>query len=237
MGEMKMRKQAWLSFLAIGLIGGCSFVTDFDPSKVSSGGSGGAGTGGSSGMGSGGSSGTGGSGGPTDGPRDAAVDAPQGCVHNSDCNDDNKCTDDLCVGGSCLHSTVACNDGLGCTTDSCDPQVGCVHTPDDTRCDDQLDCTVDMCDTTLGCVHTPNDALCDDGDPCTQDTCVPRGTGNAGCQHTHIAGCQRCGGPSDCPNVCLDCPNGEQRSCSRTCTPNGMCAVTTCGICLPACVP
>ncbi|OQC06310.1 MAG: Dictyostelium (slime mold) repeat protein [Candidatus Hydrogenedentes bacterium ADurb.Bin101] len=47
-----------------------------------------------------------------------------------------------------------CDDGVECTSDSCDPATGCVNTPDDSLCDDGDPCTEDVCDPIEGCIHT-----------------------------------------------------------------------------------
>ena len=57
--------------------------------------------------------------------------------------------------------------------------------------DDGVPCTVDSCDVNLGCVHAPDDSLCDDGDACTIDTCDPS-PGSAGCRNTDIPTCGAC---------------------------------------------
>ena len=42
---------------------------------------------------------------------------PNCCVADADCDDDNYCTDDACIGGQCANdaNTNACNDGDACT--------------------------------------------------------------------------------------------------------------------------
>jgi hypothetical protein len=109
-----------------------------------------------------------------------------------------------------------CTDAFGCSVDVCDEASGaCLHVPNDAACDDGVSCTTDACNpgaSTIasGCVATPNDALCDgacatvggnpalrpglcrpawggctlgaavactDTDPCTMDTCT---TGTCG---------------------------------------------------------
>ena len=173
--------------LSIAVVCGCSAITDFDPSKVGSGGSGGAGgmsggggsggTGGTGGMsGTGGTGGTSGTGGMPDASVDAAIDGrPPMCVMNSDCNDGNFCTLNICNNGTCMFPRRDCNDNRSCTTDGCNPSFGCTHEPDNAVCADNIDCTVDTCDpngpTPTGCVHTPNNSACDDGFACTDDVC------------------------------------------------------------------
>jgi len=74
--------------------------------------------------------------------------------------------------------TVTCNDNNPCTSDSCDPVLGCVYTPIDGLCNDNSICTTnDQCVNGL-CVGTP--ISCDDLDVCTDDTCNPV----SGCIHT-----------------------------------------------------
>jgi hypothetical protein len=60
----------------------------------------------------------------------AAVDAvpPPTCTTDADCDDDDRCTADACVGCSCEHH-AACDDGDACTIDGCDPDAGCTATP------------------------------------------------------------------------------------------------------------
>ncbi|MBO6937699.1 MAG: putative metal-binding motif-containing protein [Deltaproteobacteria bacterium] len=78
-----------------------------------------------------------------------------------------------------------CNDGIGCTVDTCDPVDGCINLVDDTACDDGMICNgAETCDGSgatpgMGCLDgTPVD--CDDGDACTTDICEePAGT----CMH------------------------------------------------------
>ena len=134
---------------------------------------------------------------------DACVPA-MGCVYNNlegiACNDFDVCTQgDKCQGGECVSGeTIVCDDGNGCTGDSCDPVFGCQYqdliTPcddgdpctttdqcqgglcigsDPMDCDDGDPCTLDWCEAFFGCNHEDDDgAPCDDGDPCSfQDTC------------------------------------------------------------------
>ena len=116
-----------------------------------------------------------------------------------DCDDNSLCTTDACdpVLG-CVHAPVSCDDGLACTLDSCDPASGCVHVTDPSLCDDQDPCTVDTCTLQGTCDHTP--FLCDDANSCTDDLCVPF----VGCQYTANDG-----------NTCTDnseCTSGDHCS-------------------------
>jgi hypothetical protein len=127
-----------------------------------------------------------------------------GCIHTQPpglpCHDGNACTeDDKCYQGLCQSGLpVDCDDDNVCTTDSCNPDSGCVYvtvgpescddnnacTADDhciggvcegtyQGCDDSSPCTDDTCDTAIGCIFTPLDIPCDDQDVCTEgDHCV-----------------------------------------------------------------
>lgn len=101
------------------------------------------------------------------------------------------------LGDACDLCFAACDDGNVCTTDSCNPSVGCVHTNNTASCDDGNACTTndtcsngtcaggaplscsdgnvcttDSCNPATGCVYTNNTAPCSDGSMCTTgDTC------------------------------------------------------------------
>lgn len=96
------------------------------------------------------------------------------CVEEA-INDDGACDDgvastenDRCVNGFCLGDDVDCNDGIPCTVDRFDDDLGrCVSTPDDAVCDDRQFCNgVEACDVSAGCVAGESidcselDALC-----------------------------------------------------------------------------
>src|SRR5207244_13321452 len=116
---------------------------------------------------------------------------------------DERCSGCQCIGGP----APTCDDGNPCTTDSCNPPTGCVHTnnanpcndgnactTNDTcsdehcvggaalNCDDHNVCTTDSCNPATGCAHTNNTNPCNDGDACTTgDACtggVCAGTGD-----------------------------------------------------------
>ncbi len=81
---------------------------------------------------------------------------------------------------------AACDDGVGCTIDTCGMTGECEHLPDTTVCaDDGFDCSVTRCDAARGCVHDPIDFVCGDGLDCTLDRCMPRHTlaDREGCVH------------------------------------------------------
>jgi hypothetical protein len=134
---------------------------------------------------------------------DDSCDEQGQCVHTSnqgDCSDGNECTiGDICSNGKCTNGgLLICADANICTTDTCDPIIGCVHTLNQVpctdkdvcttgdhchlgecitngnlNCDDLNPCTTDSCDPTAGCVHLPNSATCSDNNICTiDDSCL-----------------------------------------------------------------
>ncbi len=132
------------------------------------------------------------------------------------CDDGLLCTlGDRCVAGACKPLAVqGCDDKNPCTTDVCDPKVGCVHLPTSKQpcndgdpctggdvcaggkcspgkgapCDDGKPCTTDTCDAKTGCTNAPlkEGASCDDGDSCTQGDSCKGGTCSA---HTKVVPC------------------------------------------------
>jgi len=95
------------------------------------------------------------------------------CADSDDCNDNNLCTTDVCLGNICVHSGVDCNDGDACTDNFCDPDLGCLNTPapPGTPCDDGSACTDgDTCLERI-CIGGPAPD-CNDGDVCTDDSCT-----------------------------------------------------------------
>ncbi|MCB9506233.1 MAG: thrombospondin type 3 repeat-containing protein [Myxococcales bacterium] len=91
------------------------------------------------------------------------------------CDDGNPCTSDMCdfeLGCVAENISAVCDDGSVCTTvDACVDGACVGGTPLD--CDDGNGCTDDTCDPLAGCASADNRAACDDGDPCTSgDTCA-----------------------------------------------------------------
>jgi len=111
-----------------------------------------------------------------------------GCVstlNEAPCDDNDLCTTgDHCHLGQCIFAgQLACDDGNGCTDDTCEAATGCKFTPNQEACDDGNHCTVtDMC-AGGKCVGTgyPD---CDDDDDCTKDACDPA----TGCIHPLLTG-------------------------------------------------
>ena len=119
-------------------------------------------------------------------------DGSGGCIYNYynglPCDDGNQCTiSDVCNEGVCLSGQqMMCDDSIGCTIDTCDSQLGCIHTPDDSFCDDGNPCIEYSCDEFGGCTYNYSNGLpCDDGDQCTEsDTC-----NEGSCSGTVIPNC------------------------------------------------
>jgi hypothetical protein len=96
--------------------------------------------------------------GPPESPRQT------GCTSAAQCNDNNSCTQDACVSGSCQNTPVT--NGTACT-------------------DDGNVCTNDVC-SAGACTHPNNTAACqDDGNSCTNDVC----SGGV-CTHPNNGTCQ-----------------------------------------------
>ncbi|MFQ5490582.1 MAG: endonuclease/exonuclease/phosphatase family protein, partial [Phycisphaerae bacterium] len=132
------------------------------------------------------------------------LDGCGGCTTNAECDDGLFCNGaETCVASVCQPGVaVNCDDGVGCTMDSCneatnqcdnvannavcdnglfcdgsetcDPAMDC-QPGIAVNCDDGVGCTVDSCNnTTSQCDNLPNDAICDNGLFCDgAETCDP----------------------------------------------------------------
>jgi hypothetical protein len=142
---------------------------------------------------------------------------------------------------------VACNDGNGCTLDTCNTTNGVCSFVDNvtSTCGDGNACTVDACNPANGqCTHTDNvTSTCGDGNACTVDACNPA---NGQCTHTDNV-TSTCGDGNACTvdacnpangqcthtdNVTSTCGDGNACNGIETCNPaNGQCAPGTPVIC------
>lgn len=79
---------------------------------------------------------------------------------------------DPTLGGPC-EDDGQCDDGVSCTGDRCDTELGrCRFSPDDSKCDDLVYCDgVERCDVRMGCVEG-DVVACSDNSTCTIDACV-----------------------------------------------------------------
>jgi len=94
------------------------------------------------------------------------------CVTDGDCGGKSKCQNDICVNGTCKHTTVVCPASDQCQTTVCKPTAGCVTTTK--PCNDNNLCTTDTCDGKVkgGCVYT-NITCPNYKDPCLVTYCDP----------------------------------------------------------------
>ncbi len=142
----------------------------------------------------------------------------------NDAGDDDPCADaGVCSLGACVALGSPCDDGDPCTADTCEPGLGCVHTPGPAGpCDDEDPCTTgDQCEDGV-CLGKP--VPCDDGNACTLDSCDSQ---SGSCLHTPAPNGTACG-----ETACAEggvCEDGAcQGSASVACPPPGPCATASC---------
>jgi hypothetical protein len=103
---------------------------------------------------------------------DESTETCVGCLVDDDCDDGVGCTDDSCdeVNDTCVNSPndANCDDGQWCNgSETCHSALDC-QAGTAPVCDDGIDCTHDSCDEEIGdCVFSCNAAGPDD--PCCQD--------------------------------------------------------------------
>lgn len=182
------------------------------------------------------------------------IDCDGQCVVDADCPDLDAefCNGGrMCVNGVCEPGPPPCgDDGIACTTDSCDEALNvCVHLPNNGLCDNFVFCDgQEVCHPTNGCQDAP-DVICDDGVACTKDECnqisdscdfIPD---DANCDDGEFCngpetcdpldGCRP--GPNPCPgqlcdeddDVCVDC------FVDADCDDPEMCTVCQDNVCVP----
>ena len=147
------------------------------------------------------------------------------------CEDGNLCTvGDKCVEGVCAAGVGPnCNDGNGCTDDTCDPDIGCLHTDNEASCEDGDPCTEDdTCDQGICAPGAP--LVCDDADVCNgTEVCAP----GVGCQPGKPLLCNDgdlCNGTETCDPLtgcqegdALLCDDGNVCNGTETCAPGKGC--------------
>ncbi|HOX45378.1 MAG TPA: hypothetical protein PK668_17410 [Myxococcota bacterium] len=179
---------------------------------------------------------------------ETGCEAAPACEVDADCDDYVFCNGaETCGGGTCQAGTVACDDGVACTTDTCDENMNqCVNEPDDARC-----AADQVCDRDQGCILAQPcslDSDCDDDDPCSNDTCVQevcRHAANSGaacddglyctdpdtCAAGVCIGVPRDCGPAEYPcdeNVCVEADGGcvtRPRAPGAACDDEDYCTV------------
>jgi hypothetical protein len=164
---------------------------------------------------------------------------------------------EYCDAGSCRTGTAPdCDDGVGCTLDSCNETTdSCENIPNDAVCDDGLYCNgAETCDAVLDCRPGGGDPctpplVCDEGiDACVGCVTNPECDDGLYCNgiETCVTGTCQSGAPVDCDdgNTCTDdsCNEGAD-SCENTCNAtgpsDGCCDNPACTgdpICVDACV-
>jgi hypothetical protein len=165
-----------------------------------------------------------------------ACDPAWGCVHlavadATSCADADLCDgSERCFGGQCLPGTALnCNDGNGCTLDTCIAGGGCVNlaAPDGTACTDNDLCNGPEECRSGRCVNESQPPECaDDHNPCTRELCDP----TWGCVHANVPNGTACPDATLCngAEVCRDgaCTPGT----AVVCTPPSVCVPST-GVC------
>ena len=156
------------------------------------------------------------------------------------CDDGNGCSTDACnTDGSCKHTPLSgtlCDDGNICTSKA-QCMAGTCMGGTVLNCDDNDPCSTDWCDPFTGCNHKPaSDAVCtDDGIACTADVCK-----DGKCTHPDQPDGFVCVTDG---NVCTDdvCTAGKcvhtnnVKSCDdgKICTLNDTCKDGTCSFTKP----
>ncbi len=149
------------------------------------------------------------------------------CTNNSDCNDNNDCSNDACINpgtaeSACTNAAAVngtlCDDNQFCTiSDACLAGI-CQGAAN--NCSDGINCTLDSCDEDNDiCVNDPNNSYCNDDYYCN------------GAEICNVAiGCQA-GLPIDCNNN--ECTFGSCNESIDACEYNNIADNTACneGIC------
>jgi|GEM_PF-3163755 len=140
--------------------------------------------------------------------------APNGTT----CDDGAFCTTgEACASGICTGGSATCNDGVGCTDDSCDEQNDiCTNDPNDANCNNGQFCDgIEICDAVQDCVIQAGSVPdCNDGVGCTVDSCDEL---NDECDNNPNNGLcdngQFCDGFETC-DALLDCQPGVDPDCN-----------------------
>ena len=159
------------------------------------------------------------------------------CVHSpvsegASCDDKSACTSgEVCKAGVCAGAVKNCDDANDCTSDSCNPMVGCgnVALGDGAKCDlDGSKCTPDACQA--GSCGKGVALGCDDKNACTVDSCDP-GTGL--CVNKALA----VGAACDDGDLCTSadaCGAGGCKGVEKVCGVGEICQSGACAVPVPA---
>jgi len=170
------------------------------------------------------------------------------CEEGEPCDDGNPCTqEDLCMNEVCVGTPLDCDDGLGCTVDTCGQDGGCQHAIEPSSCLIEGVCFESQtAHPELPCLScqpasdytnwSHDDALnCDDGDPCTQGdrcllgACAP--TGLTTCEDSNPCTVDSCELGVGCvfTSVEASCDDGDSCSLADTCI-DGVCTAGEVGL-------
>ncbi|MCP4501887.1 MAG: hypothetical protein GY822_18165, partial [Deltaproteobacteria bacterium] len=99
-------------------------------------------------------------------------------------------------------------------------------------CNDGVDCTVDTCETEVGCAIVADDLRCDDDDPCTDNICTETGCENVAKPDGSMCFFdESCGGVGICIEqacVVVDSPDGTPCNDDEICTEQDVCQAGVC---------
>ncbi len=128
----------------------------------------------------------------------------------------------------CVHAPAAgsCDDGDACTAGDTCAGSKCVGTPIDVAkiCDDSNVCSTDSCDPKVGCAHADVSGNCDDGNACTTgDACA----GGKCVSGTTTCSCQKDADCPDNGNLCDGAPFCDKSAMPFTCKTNPV-TITVC---------
>lgn len=190
------------------------------------------------------------------------------CGGPEDCSDGDSCTNDFCtIEGTCASAAKCsgpqrccegdcaeccedtdCDDGVGCTTNTCFAGK-CMFVPDDAACGPDQFCSVtESCRPLIACDVTAPGATCTDSSPCTTDTCDGGFCDNQYCDTGSVCcntGCaEECCEDADCGSVDDPCAVGscEEGKCHTVplcsngdkCCPSADGKSASCGTCCAA---
>ncbi len=149
------------------------------------------------------------------------------------CNDGNACTVGeacaqvvgkgiQCTGGTGIDVAKVCDDKNACTTETCDPSKGCIHSNNTLPCNDNNDCTSGDACLAGSCTGSPN-TKCDDGNACTLDKCDPA---SGTCSWSQAAGAL-CTDNNPC-TVTDTCVGAQCVGSGALCDDNSACTSDSC---------
>ena len=121
----------------------------------------------------------------------AKCHSPNRCLAQTTCS----------ASGDCVGDAVDCDDHSVCTTDSCNPALGCLHVSTAGQCKASGPCKVPYCDAAKGCQE--RDAA--EGSLCGAKDCTEKNVCRAGvCVKEAVAEGESCGysGPCHDPGLC-----------------------------------